>query len=148
MLQYDFLKTNGPVALYGLSRSGKGFARDILSALRMNSPSAVIFAIHPSASDNDLHGVQAVRSAKDFPQQPDLAVIVLKPGDARKALEDAADAGANKVWLVMNANSKENCEYAVSRGMQVVGGCPMLFVDRQSFPHNVHRSIAKLLGKV
>jgi predicted CoA-binding protein len=147
MLQYDFLKTKGPVALYGLSRTRKGYAREVLSALRVSSPTAEIFAVHPSARNGDLHGVALVRSAQEI-EEPELAVIVLKPEDARKALEDAANAGAQKVWLVMNAASKENQEYAAKRGMQVVGGCPMLFVDDPVFPHSVHRAIAKLFGKV
>jgi predicted CoA-binding protein len=147
MLQYDFLKTTGPVALYGLSRTRNGFAREVLSALRATSPTAEIFAVHPSARNANLHGVASVRSAQDI-EEPELAVIVLKPEDARKALEDAANAGAQKVWLVMNAASKENQEYAEKRGMQVVGGCPMLFVDDPVFPHSIHRAIAKLFGKI
>ncbi len=147
MLQHDLLKTKGPVALYGLSRTHKGYARDVLSALRVSSPTAEIFAVHPSAWSGSLHGVISVRSAKEI-DGPELAVIVLKPENARKALEDAADAGAQKVWLVMNAASKENQEYAAKRGMQVVSGCPMLFVDDPVFPHSIHRAIAKLFGKV
>jgi predicted CoA-binding protein len=134
------MKTEGPVAIYGLSRSGKGYARDVLTALRTSSPGAAIYAVHPSA--------KAVRSAKEIQPQPALAVIVLKPEDARKALEDAAGAGARKVWLVMNACSLANKKYAESQGMQVVGGCPILFSDKPESIHGFHRAIAKLFGKV
>jgi predicted CoA-binding protein len=147
-LHYEFMKTEGPVAIYGLSRSGKGYARDVLTALRTSSPGAAIYAVHPSAKADELHGALAVRSAKEIQPQPALAVIVLKPEDARKALEDAAGAGARKVWLVMNACSLANKKYAESQGMQVVGGCPILFSDKPESIHGFHRAIAKLFGKV
>jgi predicted CoA-binding protein len=147
-LHYEFMKTKGPVAIYGLSRSGKGYARDVLTALRASSPSAAVYAVHPSAKADELQGAMAVRSAKEMKPQPALAVIVLKPEEARKALEDAADAGAQKAWLVMNACSAANKKYAESRGMQVVGGCPILFTDKPESIHGFHRAIAKLFGKV
>lgn len=147
MLQYDFLKTTGPVALYGLSRTRNGYAREVLSALRATSPTAEIFAVHPSARNANLHGVPSVRSAQDI-EEPELAVIMLKPGETRRALLDAAGAGAKKAWLVTNAGHGEIQKYADTLGMQVVGGYPLDFTDEPALPFRIHRALTKLLWKV
>jgi predicted CoA-binding protein len=144
--QQQFIDQTRHVAFYGLSASGKGYAYDVLKALQAARPGLRVSPVHPSAAT--LAGLSAAQRAEQFDTPPDSAVIVLKPGDASTALTDAARAGVKAVWLVMNAASPANLERARSLGLDTVQGCPILFVEGQSFPHNFHRALAKLFGKV
>jgi predicted CoA-binding protein len=144
--QQQFIDQARHVAFYGLSGSGKGYAYDVLNALRSAKPNLHISPVHPSATA--LAGLPAAPRAERLSPPPDCAVIVLKPGDATTALEDAARAGVKTAWLVQNAASPANMDRARGLGLDTVQGCPILFTEGQSFPHNFHRALAKLFGKV
>ena len=146
--QNSFLASSDPLAFYGLSRKGKGFAYEVLNAVRNHQPELSITAIHPDATELPSSNLRVVRSAANVDPLPTRAVVVLKAKDAQRALEDAAKAGIKEVWLVMDACSKANRDLAQDKGIEVVEGCPLLFVPKPSFPHNIHRAIAKLFGKV
>lgn len=146
--QNSFLESSGPLAFYGLSRKGKGFAYEVLNAVRNHQPELPITAIHPEAPELPLSNIRVVQSAAKVDPLPARAMVVLKAKDARQALEDAAEAGVKEVWLVMDACSKANRDLAQDKGIEVIDGCPLLFVPKPSFPHNIHRAIAKLFGKV
>jgi len=146
--QDKFLNSTEPLAFYGLSRKGKGFAYDVLKAVRGFQPNASITALHPTADELPAANLPVARSAKDISPPPARAIAVLASKDAGTALTDAAAAGIKLVWLVMNACSKENRELARNLGMEVVDGCPMLFMPGQAFPHNFHRWLAKLFRKI
>lgn len=147
-LQYDYLNNNGTVAFLGLSRSGKGYGWDVLNSVRSYTPITKIIAVHPCATRDEMKGLETVHLAEQIKPTPGLAIVVLKPKDAYNAIEGLAAAGIKKVWLVMAACSKDNREYAEKQGMEVVGGCPILFVEEPAFPHSFHRALAKLFGKI
>jgi predicted CoA-binding protein len=144
--QQQFIDQAQHVAFYGLSASGAGFAYDVLKALQSARPNLRVSPVHPAAAV--LAGLPAAQQAQRLSPPPDCAMIVLKPGDAAVAMDDAARAGVKAVWLVMNAASRENLERAKSLGLDVVPGCPMLFIAGQPFPHNFHRALAQLFGKM
>jgi acetate---CoA ligase (ADP-forming) len=144
--QQQFFDQARHVAFYGLSGSGKGYAYDVLKALQSARPGLRVSPVHPSATA--LAGLPAAHNAGRLNPAPDSAVIVLKPEDAAAALDDATHAGIKSVWLVQNAASRTNVERATGLGLDVVQGCPVLFTEGQSFPHNFHRALAKLFGKV
>jgi predicted CoA-binding protein len=146
--QNSFLESAEPIAFYGLSRKGKGFAYDVLKAVRESQPDTPATAVHPSADDLPAANLPVARSAKDLSPPAGRAIVVLASKDAGAALEDAAAAGVKRVWLVMEACSKENRVRAKSLGVEVVDGCPLLFIPDQAFPHNFHRWLAKLFGKL
>ncbi len=147
-LQHEYLHSNVTVAFIGLSRSGKGYGWDILNSIRQYSPITKIIAVHPCATSEEMKGLETVRLADEIKPPPDFAIVVLKPKDAYNAIGELATAGIKKVWLVMGACSKDNREYAEKQGMEVVGGCPILFVEGPGFPHNIHRALAKIFGKI
>lgn len=144
--QDAFLQQAKHVVFYGLKRSGKGFAFDVLRGLRTHSPSLQITAVHLHTTKVD--ALPAALSAQEITPKPDSAVVVLSASNARSAIEDAARAGVQRVWLTMNAGTKDNLTYSTQLGMEAVGGCPLLFIPDAGFPHNVHRWLAKLFGKV
>lgn len=144
--QQQFIDQAQHIAFYGLSGSGKGYAYDVLKGLQSARPNLRISPVHPSATA--LAGLPAAHRAERLSPPADCAVIVLKPEDAAAALEDAAQAGVKAVWLVMNAASRDNLARAQSLGLAVMQGCPLMFVKGQAFPHNFHRALARLFGRV
>lgn len=144
--QANFIAQARHVVFYGLSGSGKGYAYDVLHSLQQARPTLPVTPIHPSATA--LAGLKAWPSAGRVSPPPDAALIVLKPEDAAVALEDTAQAGVRSVWLVVNAASKANMARAQELGLSCIGGCPILFVPGQSFPHNLHRALAQVFGRL
>jgi predicted CoA-binding protein len=140
--QYKFLESARVTAYYGLKRDGKGYAYTVLDALRQAAPQLTIVPVHPSAGK--LGGMAARHSARAISPAPNSAIIVLKADDARAALEDAKAGGVRQAWLVLNAASRDNLDYARSMGLPAVGGCPLVFLPGMKFPHNLHRGIAQL----
>ncbi len=144
--QARFIDQAQHLAFYGLSGSGKGYAYDVLKAVQYARPNLRVTPIHPSATA--LGGLKALASAARINPPPDCAMIVLKPEDAAVALQDAAAAGARAVWLVQNAASCANLAQAQALGLRAVGGCPVLFTPGQPFPHNFHRALAQMFGRL
>lgn len=140
--QYRFLESARITAFYGLKRDGKGFAYTVLEGIRKAAPTLKIVPVHPSAAK--LAGLTACYSARAINPAPNSAIIVLGPDNARAALEDARAGGVKQAWLVLAAASADNLRYARSIGLPAVGGCPLVFLPGQAFPHNLHRGIAQL----
>lgn len=141
-----FLKTAHHVAFYGLKRSGKGFARDILKSLRAFRNELSITAVHPEA--NSLDDLPVVKHAAQIKPAADCALVMLKPADAKAAIDDAAHGGIKRIWLALDSANPANRQLARDRGMEVVDGCPLLFLPDQGFPHNFHRWLARIFGKL
>lgn len=144
--QAEFLGKKQHVAFYGLKRNGKGFARDVLNGLREAYPQKQFTIVHPMASELQEHSVST--SAAAIEPSPDYAIVVLKAADAKRAIDDAYQAGIARIWLAIGCDSQDNLSYARELGMDAIGGCPLLFAPGQGFPHNFHRWLAKLFGKL
>jgi len=144
--QSQFLANAEHLAFYGLKREGKGYAHDVFQGLHRAHPDYVITAVHPEAVELD--GLPVVKSAASIEPAPDSAIVVLKPAQAARAIDDAAQGGVRRVWLAMNACNPSTRRLAQDRGLAVVSGCPLLFLPDQELPHRVHRWLAQLFGRV
>lgn len=77
-------------------------------------------------------------------------VLVMTPPDASVAVvADAHAAGVDHVWLHRGvgrgAVSPEAVALAKEHGMTLVAGeCPLMFLGKPGFPHNVHAFFKKL----
>ena len=142
----QFLEARQFVAIYGLSRTGKGFAYVVRDAMQSHNPQLRVCAIHPDRPQ--LEGMMVYASAEQVVPRPDAAVVVLPPDKARHALDDIAASGIHHVWLVLEAASEANMDYAGNLGLEVVRGCPMLYMEEAGFPHNLHRWLAKLFKAI
>ena len=144
--QDAFLRSARSIVIYGLKRSGNGFAYDVLRGLQQSIPAPRITPVHLHASS--LGGMNCVLSAQQAVPKPDSAVIVLNSVDVPAALDNAASAGVKRAWLVLKAAMPDNLAYAYRRGIDANGGCPLLFIEGLGFPHNFHRSLAKLFKRI
>lgn len=140
--QERFLEGAQHLAVYGLSRTGKGFAYTVLNALKQHNPMLRACAIHPDRPQ--LNGFMVYASAEHAQPKPDAALVVLPPEKARRALDDIAAGGIHHVWLVLEAGSPANLDYAGNLGLEATNGCPLLYIEETGFPHNAHRWIARL----
>lgn len=144
--QVEFLLSAKHLAFYGLTRRGYGFSHDIINAVRQFRSDLPVTIVHPELPE--FADAPVVISAQYIKPPPDKAMIVLGPSAAANALKDAAVAGIKDVWLVMNAADVANCELAAHNKINIVKGCPLLFIPGMSFPHNWHRALANIFGKV
>ncbi|MBN2083158.1 CoA-binding protein [bacterium] len=144
--QDQFLNNMKRVAYYGLKRTGKGFAAALLEELKNFRRDAAFIPVHPSAEW--IGDLPAVRSAVEISPAADSAIIILSTEKTPKALEDVALAGIKHVWLVLEAFNDDTEQLALEHNMEPVSGCPLLFMPKIGFPHNVHRYLAKLFKKI
>ena len=144
--QNEFLRTMQRLVIYGLKRNGQGFAQEVYRAVSSIRGDTEFIAVHPEA--DSLGGIEVVRTAGAIDPPPDSAMVILNAEDAHRAIDDIARADIRRVWLVLNAATPTNVEHAQSNALQVVKGCPLLFIQGLGFPHNIHRAIARLFGKV
>jgi predicted CoA-binding protein len=143
--QDEFLTESKHIAVYGLKRSGKGFACDVARELKRGIP-AKLYAVHPQPAE--LSGWAAVTSAGQLQQPLDSALIMLKVPQARLAIDDAAAVGITRVWLPFDSAKGGNVEYARSRGLTAIEGCPLLHLESAGSFHRFHRFLARLFGRI
>jgi predicted CoA-binding protein len=143
--QQQFFTQAKHVAVYGLKRSGKGFAHDVVRELRRGGKLA-LSAVHPHA--HELAGLAVAPSAAQLRPLPDAALLLLAAAEARVAIDDALAAGIKLLWLAFEAAKQGNADYARGHGATVVEGCPLLFIDGVGSVHGIHRFLAQLFGRL
>jgi len=144
--QKEFLESTRHVAVYGLKRDNTGFAHEVVKAITSVHTEVDVTAIHPES--DKIGSFHTVQSAQELSPPADSAIVVLGGSAAHGAIDDIARGSIRKVWLVQNAATPTNLDHAESLGMQVTKGCPILFLEGQGFPHNFHRALAKLFGRI
>jgi predicted CoA-binding protein len=133
--------------VYGLSRSLKGYAKDVVDGIKVMKPDTQMTIVHPDAPP--IEGFQVIGSATGIDPCGDcLALIILNGKSALDALTDVSKTDIKKVWLVMNAYTLETAKFADDKGLEVVKGCPLLFVDKPEGFHRFHWQLARLFGRV
>lgn len=142
----QLLQSARRVAFYGLKRSGQGFANQVLDNWRRHTPELEPIAVR--ADGQSLDGLETVRSLGEIDPRPDLAVVVLNPQAAQAAIDDAARAQQRRIWLVLNAASRENVSLASDLGMDVVVGCPLMYMPAAGFVHRLHGWLANLFTRL
>ena len=90
----------------------------------------------------------------DIPEPVDGALIMVGPDHATEAVEDAAAAGVEKIWLfkglgAKGAASPDAVSACERHGLQTVAGaCPLMFLEPVGSVHRIHRSLRQLRGGV
>lgn len=124
------------IAVVGVSRDAQQPANLIYRRLR--DAGHEVFAVNPNAAEveGDLSypAVSAVAGGVDG------VVIVTPPEEAIHVIEDAANAGVQRVWLHrgigQGSTSPEAVDRARALGMQVIpAGCPNMFGETSDLGH-------------
>lgn len=132
------------LAVVGVSRSEKKFSNTLYKSLKKNGYR--LFAVNPNTDSID--GESCVANIQSLPRQVNGVVIVVPPNQTEKVVKDAAAAGINHIWIQQGAESDEAIDFCKKSGINVIHNqCLLMFAD-PSFPHNCHRLVWKVLGKL
>jgi predicted CoA-binding protein len=131
----------------GLSTNEQDFSRAVFKDLVERGYDIV--PVNPKAeriADRDAFAtIQAIPGSVGW-------VLVMTPPDATAAVvDDAHAAGVDHVWLHrgvgQGAVSDDAVALAQQHGMTLVAGeCPLMFLGKPGFPHNVHAFFKKVAG--
>jgi uncharacterized protein len=135
----------GVIAVAGVSRDGTGFGAAAYRALKTAGYKAL--AVNPKGGAID--GEPLYASFAALPEPAGAVLVVTPPRESAKVVQDAVAVGIRRVWLQQGASSPEAVAWCGSNGIDTVDGqCILMFLDPDKFPHNFHRWIWRLLGKL
>jgi len=135
------------IAVVGASRQKNKYGGGVLKELLTRDYEAI--PVNPNA--DEIQGQKCYRSLKDLPKGVKNAIVVVPAEEQEKVIKEASEAGLKTVWLhehimkgVTNPRAIYLCE---EKGMDCIAGfCPLMFMPKSGFPHNLHRGILKLFG--
>jgi predicted CoA-binding protein len=82
-----------------------------------------------------------------LPAIPQGVIIITKPKDTLRILEDCLKVGVKTVWIQQGAESPEALAFCEKNGIKAFSGnCILLFT--KVFPHTLHLFFWKLFGKI
>lgn len=94
-------------------------------------------------------GGKVYKTVEELPaDRSDLAVIWVKPGSAKNAVDVAKAAGCTRVWFSFQTGHRDAVAHARALGMEVVeiGRCPVYYLEGAPTACNLHTRVAKLSG--
>jgi predicted CoA-binding protein len=130
-----------PLAIFGVSSSGKGFGYTAFGELRKIGMK--VYAINPKGGS--AHGVTIYQDLKELPEKPQAAVILTKGESAITAVENCSHGGIDLVWLQMHSNTDEVRQLCKELKIKVMTG-PCILLPVAGFPHNIHRFFHNLFS--
>jgi len=132
------------LAVVGVSRSEKKFSYRLFKSLKAKGYQ--LFAVNPNAKNID--GESCFGNIQSLPQQVNGVVIVVPPNQTEKVVKDAAAAGINHIWIQQGSESEGAIDYCRKSGINVIHNQCILMFAEPSFPHNCHRYVWKVMGKL
>lgn len=133
------------LAIAGVSRSGGKFGNAIFRELSAHGYR--LYPVHPEAET--LEGTPAFKDFNSLPEKVGGVIVVVPPAQAEQVVREAVAAGVPRVWLQQGAESEAAIRFCEEQGVpEVHGECIMMFTRGRAFPHNMHRWVWKLIGKL
>ena len=133
------------LALVGASRGGKKFGNVALRGLVANGYRVI--PVHPEAVA--IEGIPCAPSLATLPERVGGVVTVVPPAQTEKVVRDARAAGISRVWMQQGAESPAALRYCEEHGLTAIHGeCVLMFLDRGSWFHRLHRAIRGLFGRL
>ncbi len=137
--------SNKMIAVIGASRKKSKFGGMLLKELLARNYEAI--PVNPHAES--IQGKNCFKTVKDIPEKIDVAIAVVPAQEQEKVVLESAEAGIKTLWLhehimkgVTNPKAVYLCE---EKGLNcIVGFCPLMFLPKTGFPHNIHRTILKV----
>lgn len=121
----DFLE-QGPWAVVGASSNREKYGNKVLRAYQQRGME--VFPINPR--EPEVEGLKAYPSLAALPKPVRGVSIITPPVVTEKIVAEAADAGAQFVWMQPGAESPRAVQIAQERGLQVIadGSCFLVVV--------------------
>lgn len=140
----DFLAQR-TLAVVGVSRSGRKFGN--IAYRDLKAKGYRLFPVHLVAEA--VEGDRAYSSLEALPEKPGGVLVVVPPDQSEKVVRQAREAGINRIWLQLGADSENAIKYCQENGMHLVHNeCILLYAEPISFFHKPHRWLWGLLGKL
>jgi predicted CoA-binding protein len=87
----------------------------------------VVYPVHPRA--REVRGLPCYSSLRALPERVEAVSIVTPPAVTERVVEQAAAAGARRVWMQPGAESARAIARARELGLDVIAGGPCLMVE-------------------
>ncbi len=138
-----FLDKEKTCAVFGVSLKKKKFGNLILEHLKNSGYSA--YGINP----NGTGGENVYGSLESLPEKADAAVVVTSPSNSERALKECEDFDIKDIWFQTGSLNSEQIKALEESSMNTYSGrCLLLYLPSAKFPHNIHRAILRLFGKL
>jgi len=132
------------LALVGVSKGGKKFGNAIHKELQ--GKGYELFIIHPTAKE--INGSICYPDLSSLPDRVGGVVNVVPPQQTEKIVQQAHEAGINKIWMQQGSASEKAIEYCRDKEIEVIHGeCILMFTQPQGF-HKFHHWLWGLFGKL
>jgi predicted CoA-binding protein len=132
------------LAIVGVSRGGKKFGN--IAHRELLSKGYRVYIVHPEAES--IEGAKCYRSLAELPEPVGGVLVVVPPGQTQEVVRQAAAAGIRRVWMQQGAESPEAVRLCEEHGISHVKGECILMFAKPRFPHNMHRLVWRLLGRL
>lgn len=133
------------LAVIGASRSKQKFSYRMYKELIAKGYQ--VFPVNPNT--NKIDGEPCFDSIKSLPKPVDGVVIVVSPDQTDKIINEVMDAGIRHVWIQQGAETQAAIDFFEKKGINVIHHqCILMFAEPAAFPHNAHRCIWGILGKI
>ncbi|OGO15673.1 MAG: hypothetical protein A2Y93_06745 [Chloroflexi bacterium RBG_13_68_17] len=132
------------LAIVGVSRGGKKFGN--IAYRELKSKGYRLHIVHPEAQTID--GAECYPSLAELPEPVGGVLVVVPPDQTEKTVREAAAAGIRRVWMQQGAESPEAVRYCEENGISHVEGECILMFAKPRFPHNAHRWVWGVMGKL
>ena len=121
----DFLN-QGPWAVVGASSNREKYGNKVLRAYQQKGME--VYPINPK--EPEVEGLKAYPSLAALPKRVRGVSVITPPPVTEKVVVEAADAGAQFVWMQPGAESPRAVQIAQERGLQVIadGSCLLVVV--------------------
>jgi uncharacterized protein len=132
------------IAIIGLSRDPKSYSQNVMRELRKRGYDIV--GVNPNLPSID--GVPCFANLSAITKSVDAALILLPPDKSDGAVQKCLDANITKIW-VRGVEGKRSLSdplafICAERGVSLIDGfCPIMFLEKPGFPHNLHGTFAR-----
>lgn len=141
----EFFWKSRNIAVAGISRSGKKFGDSIFKEL--HSRTINLYPVHPDLES--YQNLKCYKAISELPQDTDALIICTNPEHSLQMAKDAFSIGIRNIWFQQGAQTKEASEFCKINGINAISGeCVFMFLDKNGFPHNFHRWIWTMIGKI
>jgi len=137
----DFFTRFNQFAVLGLSRNPKSFSRQACAFLKTEG-----YEIYPVNPNTDVIDGQACYNSVESLPEVQAAIFFTPPRVTESLLPVCKDKGIIDVWFQQGSADKAVISIADNLGLNYKNSCVFLHHPHAGFPHNLHRSIVRILG--
>lgn len=133
------------LAVVGVSRNTKKFGN--LAYKELKSKGYKLYPIHPVMKDYD--GETCYASLSNLPEKVGGVLITVAPEKTEKIVKEAKELGIDNIWIQQRSESEKAISYGKENGLNLIHHeCILMYANPVGFPHSIHRTIWKIIGKL